>query len=74
MLRQPGAGLFIACLGSLAQGEECFMAASSGARPGNLSDLLQGEIGSWEFTWGMCECAVATSIAAQLGQRNEYLG
>jgi hypothetical protein len=70
---QRGAGGGIARLGHVPQREQCFAAAGAFPGAGDLQDLVAGEIGAVDPRRRRGEGAIVADVAAQPGQRDEYL-
>ena len=71
---QPLGGGRIAVLGAFAQGEERLVAAGRPAGPGDVEDLVDGQVGRPDVGRRLGEGAVAAPVAAQHGERDEDLG
>ncbi len=71
---QPRGGRRVAVLGGLAQGEEGLVASGGPSRPGDVEDLVEGEVGRRQPGRGLGERAVAAPVPAQHGQGDEDLG
>ncbi len=74
----PQAGKFlprcaVAQFRLVAEGEQGFLAAGSGAGPRDGEHLRQRQIGCAPFARRLGESAVVACIPAQLGQRNKHL-
>ena len=73
VFRQPVGGLGVAQFGSLAQGEQCFVAPGGGAGLGDGENVIEREVRRGETRRWLGERAIAACIATELGQWDEYL-
>src|SRR5262245_45335631 len=73
MAVQPLARLAPAGLGTITEGEKCFLAAEGRAIAGDLDDLIRGQERGREPTRNCHEGAVGAAVSAQPRQRDEDL-
>ena len=78
LLVEPLPGLGPAVLGPVAEGEQRLQAAQLAALPGDVEDLVGGEVrrlaGPLQVARGGDEGAVVAPVPAQAGDRDEHLG
>ena len=71
---QPLPGGRIAVLGTLTQGEQGLVATGGATGPGDVEDLVEGEVRRCHPGRGLGEGAVAAPVPAQHGEGDEHLG
>ncbi len=74
MLSQPLRSNGIAAFGGFSQSEESLVGTRDHASPGDFENLFGGEVGRLQPGGGFSESAVATPVAAELGEGDEDLG
>ena len=74
VVAEPLFGHRVTVLGALAQGEEGLVTPRRPPRPSDVEDLVDGEVGRLDPGRCLGERAVAATVAAQHGQRDEHLG
>ncbi|MOA07860.1 hypothetical protein D3C78_1275860 [compost metagenome] len=72
-LRQCLARSGVAQFGFFPQGEQRFLAAGLGTFAGDIEHFVRAQVGGRNAFGGGGEGAVAAGVAAQPGERNEYL-
>ena len=70
---QPLPSLRPAVLGPVAEGEQRLLAPEGGALPGDLQDLVRGQVRGRQPAGHGDESAVMATVPAQPGQRDEHL-